>query len=451
MVNSMKIERRRFLRAAGLAGLALLTPMPYGAKNAKAADEDFAPFDGPYFIMINCMGGWDTTRFLDPKGTERSIGGGKGPVNKDFSDSAIVNMGTGAKPLNVAPADYYGDFFTNNSDRITFIRGVDGGTNGHRQGERVTWSGTLERGFPSVAALIAAEKSASLELPVPFLTFGGYDLTGDLIVPTRLENMAAFTKIVAPSVARFDGDEATTFFDGFAEEKLRAASAARLEAAKLNATLPRTSKGLDALFTARLTEGNIGRVMDYYDPAEFDAFGNSRLGKLRKQAYLALSTFEAGVAVSANLAFNGWDHHSDVIGRTASYYADLFALLREIRSTAEARGLGDKVHIFVGSDFGRTPYENATTGKDHWAVGGWMHISANPDGGQGTFGQTDDQMRGMHLDADLNVVDRDEVGSIKVTPGMLHHDLRRLSGVSESPFAKAYPLKDEAHPKVIFK
>ncbi len=443
----MKIERRRFLRVAGLAGLALLTPVSYAAR----ADEDsFTPFEGPFYIMINCMGGWDTTRFLDPKGSLKTVGGGRGPINADFSDDEIVNLGTNAKPLLVAPADYYGDFFSKNKKRITFIRGVDGGTNGHRQGERVTWSGSLTRGYPSIAAIIAAQKSASLELPVPFLTFGGYDLTGDLIVPTRLENMAAFTKIVAPGVARFEDEVATPFLDSFAEDKLRAATAARLEAARLNATLPRTSKGLDALFTARLTEDNIGRVMQYYDPVEFGSLGDDTLGKLRKQAYLALSTFEAGVAVSANLAFRGWDHHSRLIERATVNYTQLFTLLREIRSAAEARGIGDKVHIFVGSDFGRTPFENSTSGKDHWSIGGWMHVSANPNGGRGTIGQTDEKMRGMHLDANLKSVTRDSEDSIKITPGMLHHDLRRLAGVGESSFAKAYPLEDIAHPKPIF-
>ena len=66
MVSDMKIERRRFLQAAGIAGLSVLTPMSY--RDVEAQQGEFAPFDGPYFMMINCLGGWDTTRFLDPKG-----------------------------------------------------------------------------------------------------------------------------------------------------------------------------------------------------------------------------------------------------------------------------------------------------------------------------------------------------------------------------------------------
>lgn len=438
----MSINRRHFLKAASLAGLTVVTPMPYGSR-AAAEEENFEGFDGPFFVMINLIGGWDVTRFCDPKGLEATIDPAKGPINWGYSSSEIINVGTAQQPIPVMPADYYGTFFDQYRDRITIVNGVDNGTNGHTQGERVTWSGTLDRGFPSIAALIAAEKSQPLELPVPFLTFGGYDKTGDLIVPTRLQNMSAFTKIVAPGVARFDGAEATRFHDEFAENAIRTAAQARLEAARVNANLPRTAKGLDALYTARLTEPNIGRVMDYFDQPTFDALGTSRIGQLRKQAMLALSTFEAGVAVSANLAFTGWDTHNNNIDRTTDRYTELFLLLADLRTWAEDRGLGDKLHIFVGSDFGRTPYENATAGKDHWAIGSWMHISATPGAGKGTVGATDDKMRGMRLRDDLTTAEWNDDTATKITPAVLHNDVRRLAGVDGSDFAAAYPLDGE--------
>ena len=197
------------------------------------------------------------------------------------------------------------------------------------------------------------------------------------------------------------------------------------------------------MFTARLTEDYIGRVMDFFDPAEFDALGTGRLDQLRKQAILSLTTFEAGVAVSANMAFTGWDTHNNNIDNTTNRYTELFTLLREIRQMAEARGIGDKLHIFVGSDFGRTPYENATAGKDHWAIGSWMHVSANPGGGRGVFGATDPQMRGMRLKSDLTTVAHDDMTGEKVTPGLLHNDVRRMAGIADSKFAAAYPLDGE--------
>ena len=317
---------------------------------------------------------------------------------------------------------------------------MDNGTNGHTQGERVTWSGVLRPGYPSLAALIASEAMRPYELPIPFLTFGGYDKTGDLVLPTRLQNMTAFTKIVAPSVARFDGGQARTFHDPFAEQAIRQASAARLEALRNNAQLPRFGKGLDALFTARLTEGNIERVMSTLDIDYLDGLSGNRMDSLRKQAHITLATFEAGVSVSANLAVGGWDTHNNTVDRASQRYVELFALLRELRTQAEARGIGDKLHIFVGSDFGRTPYRNATEGKDHWAVGSWMHISADPKGGRGTIGATTKDMLAERIQDDLSLT-TDKNQGVALTPSVLHQDIRKLAGVYDSEYAKAYPLE----------
>ena len=452
------MQRRQFLKALSLAGMTAFTPLALdrGGKPVQGADPstDYNPYPGPYWIMINCIGGWDVTQFCDPKGTGVSIGdGSKGPVNWHFSPDEIVNMGTAAKPLRVAPdkrvdgndmlinGDYYGDFLSRYKDRITFVNGVDNGTNGHTQGERVTWSGVLKKGYPSLAALIAAEAMRPFELPIPFLTFGGYDKTAELVLPTRLQNMSAFTKVVAPDVARFEGADAKTFHDPVADQAIRRAAAARLEALRNNAQLPRSKKGIDALFTARLTEGNIQRVMEYLDLPYLDGLSTSRTDNLRKQAHISLATFEAGVSVSANIAFGGWDTHGDTVKRAGDLYARLFTLLDELRVEAEMRGIGDKLHIFVGSDFGRTPYQNATEGKDHWAVGSWMHISADPTGGRGTLGATDGDMKAMRIKDDGSLTAKEDEG-VLITPSVLHNDIRKLAGIDQSEFAKSYPMEE---------
>ena len=451
------MQRRHFLRALSIAGLSAFTPLALSrggrlAQGAEEGDDDYTPYPGPYWIMINCVGAWDTTQFCDPKGNQARIGdGAKGPINWHYSPGEIENLGTSARPLRVAPdkivngedkliaGDYYGDFFSRHKDRITFVNGVDNGTNGHTQGERVTWSGVLKQGYPSLAALIAAEALRPYELPIPFLTFGGYDKTAELVLPTRLKNMSAFTKVVAPDVARFTGSEAQTFHDPFVEDALRRASGARLESLRNNAQLPRVKQGLDALFTARLTESNIERVMSYLDLDYLDGLSGSRTDTLRKQSHLALATFEAGVSVSANLAFGGWDTHNDTIKRSGQRFSELFMLLHDLRDQAEARGIGDKVHIFIGSDFGRTPYQNATEGKDHWAVGSWMHVSANPNGGRGTLGATTSDMKAKRLNEDGSLTEQEGQG-VLITPSLLHNDIRKLAGIDQSDYALSYPM-----------
>lgn len=61
--------RRDFLKLCGMAGLGLACPI---GPNAQAFDalkgKDEQPFDGPYYIVFNASGGWDTTYLMDPKG-----------------------------------------------------------------------------------------------------------------------------------------------------------------------------------------------------------------------------------------------------------------------------------------------------------------------------------------------------------------------------------------------
>ena len=394
------MQRRRFIKALSLAGLSAFTPMalPHGSRAAEPPG-GFKEFQGPYWIMVNCMGGWDVTHFCDPRGHEDSAG--KGPINKHFSRKEIENVGTKSKPLLVGPdiiADssgrpvpghYYKDFFSTYKDRITFVNGVDCGTNGHSQGIRVTWSGVLTKGNPSIASMIAAEHMVDHNLPMPFLTFGGFSQTGNMVVPTRLENMAAFAKVVKPIELQLG----KRFMDPVAEALVQKAAAARLDVLKGHAQLPRQGDGLSKLFTARASEQNIEKIMEHLDLKELD-----RLPKHLKQVYITTAAFKAGIAVSANIALRGWDTHSENFINTGQNFVELFDVLHKIRQWSEGHGIGDKVHIFVGSDFGRTPSFNGSRGKDHWSVGSWMHVSANPSGGQGTIGATDSTMLGKKID-----------------------------------------------------
>ena len=58
--------RRDFLKLCGLAGLGLALPLrPAWARALPAGD---TPYEGPYYVVFNASGGWDTTYLMDPKG-----------------------------------------------------------------------------------------------------------------------------------------------------------------------------------------------------------------------------------------------------------------------------------------------------------------------------------------------------------------------------------------------
>src|SRR3954471_19401351 len=57
------MERRQFLKIAGLAGLAVIAPI--GLREGAATP---TKYPGPFFLMVNAGGGWDPTIHCDPKG-----------------------------------------------------------------------------------------------------------------------------------------------------------------------------------------------------------------------------------------------------------------------------------------------------------------------------------------------------------------------------------------------
>src|SRR2546421_647782 len=58
--------RRDFLKLCGLAGLRLA--LPFRLPAAGAAEKQDEPYAGPYYVVFNASGGWDTTYLMDPKG-----------------------------------------------------------------------------------------------------------------------------------------------------------------------------------------------------------------------------------------------------------------------------------------------------------------------------------------------------------------------------------------------
>lgn len=73
--------RRDFLKTCAAVGLGLAVPFRPSAK-AKAKDE---PYAGPYYVVFNASGGWDTTYLMDPKG----IGG----INRLYKEGVILTKG----------------------------------------------------------------------------------------------------------------------------------------------------------------------------------------------------------------------------------------------------------------------------------------------------------------------------------------------------------------------
>ena len=75
--------RRDFLKLCGLAGLGLA--VPFRPRAVRAAEKKDEPYGGPYYVVFNASGGWDTTYLMDPKGVNG--------INRLYKEGDILTSG----------------------------------------------------------------------------------------------------------------------------------------------------------------------------------------------------------------------------------------------------------------------------------------------------------------------------------------------------------------------
>src|SRR5205807_701033 len=121
--------RRDFLKLCGLAGLGLA--VPFRLPTARAAEKKDEPYAGPYYVVFNAAGGWDTTYLMDPKGVNG--------INRLYTEGDIVTKGAHTFAPNKKHAqggmsneEFYAEF---GGELLTF-NGLDYSVNNHAPGDR---------------------------------------------------------------------------------------------------------------------------------------------------------------------------------------------------------------------------------------------------------------------------------------------------------------------------
>src|SRR5262245_53531225 len=147
--------RRDFLKYCGLAGLSLTLPVrfpSFSRAEEKAAAEKSAGYEGPYYIVFNASGGWDTTYLMDPKGVNE--------INRLYKEGDILTRGAHKfaptaehKSGGMSNEDFYAEF----GDELLVFNGLDYSVNNHSPGARYMATGKLDSlAYPTFAALVAA-------------------------------------------------------------------------------------------------------------------------------------------------------------------------------------------------------------------------------------------------------------------------------------------------------
>jgi uncharacterized protein (DUF1501 family) len=443
------MKRRDFIQMLTAAGMTASLPLTASKAYAATAPDHF-------LVMVNAGGGWDPTSLCDPKGnssqylSERPDARNEGSIN-----SVAINTETKRNPVSgmtwsdtprinnnddtTARVDnQFQNFFTTYHDKLTVINGVDNGTNNHNTGNRATWSGNLEMGYPSLAALFAASKNPSL--PMAYISNGGYDFTASLVSRARASSAGFIDRLADPNSNRYhyrNGDQSTDVY-----AQIKQAQAERLARQRSNETLPLRRQQLNQLFTVRQEDNNLSKLSE--EKAIIEALKptndhmNNREQGFKRQASLVAAAFKAGVAASANISTGGFDTHGNHDNAQYQSLGDLLEGVAYLQEALEAAGIADKTTVVIGSDFGRTPYYNSGNGKDHWPVTSVMvmHPTGSGKGGN-VFGASTDKFRSQTLNRTTGQPDAN--GQI-LTPAHINLALRKELGIDNNSFANQFPL-----------
>lgn len=431
------MDRRHFLSLASFAGISIASLDALGRPSRPGAFTGgrtpiSEAYKGPLYIMINAGGGWDPTSLCDPKGAASEED--PDAMNRSYLTSDIGTTPSGIKyaPLgSMEQPTYFKDFFEKHDKKLLVINGVDMATNGHDSGTRHTWSGRLAEGYPSFAALVAAVHGR--DLPMSYLSFGGFDETMGEVARTRSGNTQALARIAYPDRINPD-DEATIFHSKATSDAILAAQNARKDRLLAREQLPRVQRAVGVMYASRTGSNELKKLQQYLP--ELDNSGNP----LIRQIQVAMAAYRAGITVSVNLDIGGFDTHGDHDNSHIPRLMQILEGLDFITAEAARQNIGDNYVVLVGSDFGRTPGYNDTNGKDHWAITSVMAMGKGIRGGR-VIGATTDRHDIKSVDPkSLKVSD----SGIHIEPKHIHQNLRQLAGIAEDELMQFYPLAIES-------
>ncbi len=412
--------RRDFLKACGLAGLGLTVPVVRpSAAGDKAADESYG---GPYYVVFNASGGWDTTYLMDPKG----VGG----INRLYAEGDILTKG----PHKYAPNKKHAaggmcneDFYAEFGGELLAFNGLDYAVNNHAPGARYVATGKLDSlAYPTFAALVAACRGPGC--PLAFLTFGNYSATGNLVAMSRVPYLPSLRTIANADAV--GGNEKSPYHDAFVTDRIEAALRGEQAARAGEPRLPRAERGENMLYAAQASSKALQRVTQYI-PATVPK------ERLAQQAEIALASFKAGVGVSANLTIGQFDSHANNDADQMKLIPELLAGVAYLLRRAGDLKIREQLVVVVQSEMGRTPSYNAGNGKDHWSVGSALFLGRGVKGNR-VVGATDEKQFAVPLDPKTLTVDK--ANGVKVRPEHVHAALRELAGIGDHPLSKKFPL-----------
>lgn len=437
------MKRRAFLQLAGLAGLAIASPVTL--PSARAAE----PFGGPYWILVTATGGWDPNFMFNPTLNAEH--------NRLYTQiQSVGNIPYAPLPIdlsvmNLDPAGGFEPYLMSNEafltkfgSRLCVLNGVDTSTNNHDSGVRTMMCGRIPEGYPAIGALIAAAKAP--EKPMAFISNGSYDNPMGLVPLTRVSSSSTLRKVAFPNAIDPNDLTGDQYHTPETMNRIAALQAERLQALRDKMHLPRIKKSMGSLYLARQAENELAQLQ--IPDAIVDLPGGiGDLEGMMQQSQLVLAAFKSGLAVAANIRLGGFDTHGDHDRNQRRQIAKLLGGLNYIFDEITAQGLDGKVFVVVASDFGRGPHYNGTgqgSGKDHWPITSLIAAGPGIQGNRVIGGTNEADQKPKNIDQGSLATVAD--GGIKLDPMQIHLALRKLAGVDGHAVSTQFPLLGDPLP-----
>src|SRR4051812_28347842 len=399
----MNDTRRDFLKRCGLAGLGFACP---GGLTSimQAATKESAPYDGPFYVVFNASGGWDTTYLMDPKGVNE--------INRLYQEGDILTKGQHKfaptdkqKEGGMSNEEFFGEF----GNELLTLNGLDYSVNNHSPGARYMATGKLDSmAYPTFAALVAACKGPTC--PLSFLTFGNYSATGNVVAMSRVPYLPSLQKIA--NADAIDGNARSPYHDDFALARIEQALREQRESRATRVLLPRQERAENMLYAAQVNSKAMQRITPWI-PAKIPK------ERLAQQAEIALASFKAGVCVSANLSIGQFDSHANNDKDQMKLIPEFLAGIAHLLRRAGGVKIREQLVVVVQSEMGRTPDYNKGEGKDHWSVGSALFLGKGVKGNR-VVGATDEKQFAVPLDAATLKLEKDKDKGVRVRPEHLH-------------------------------
>lgn len=418
------MDRRKFIQLCSAAGLGFASPIdPSQLARAAEGDALLPPYEGPYFVVFNAAGGWDTTYLMDPKGINE--------INRLYQAGDILTEGN-HKFAPTAEHIEHGmsneDFFARYGRELLVLNGLDYSVNNHAPCSRYMATGNLDSlNYPTFAALVAACRSR--EQPLAFLTFGNYSATGNLVPMSRVPYIHSLSRL-----ANADGVNGSTqhkYHEPFAADRIEQMLAERFQSQISRTLLPREQRSRSMLYDAQVNSKALRRVTPFI-PKE------TSKQRLAQQADVVLASFKAGVCVSANLSIGQFDSHANNDPDQMRLIPEYLEGIDYLVTRAEELQIREKLVVIIQSEMGRTPNYNQGNGKDHWSIGSIMFLGTGINGNR-VVGATNDEQFLVPIDPKQLTLDAEH--GIRIRPEHIHLALRQLAGITDHPFCAQFPLQ----------